>query len=148
MTLVTILSKLNSALAGELLTYQDVEPLLDEVVDDINAKLNSEYPTFSECKRANKGAPVLEYNYIPDRYIRSVIITGAAYKFYVMDEEGIDTATTYGARYEKALFEMLRDFGDLVPKEYEADDKVGSLDIRHDVGYTGGVSVYGAVWNI
>lgn len=73
----------------------------------------------------------LDYNYFPDRYIREVVCKGAAYKFYIMDEEGIATAEQYGYDYEKALFVMQRDYIEQVPVEYQADSK-GSVVISED----------------
>ena len=73
----------------------------------------------------------LDYNYFPDRYLREVVCKGAAYKFYIMDEEGIATAEQYGYDYEKALFVMQRDYIEQVPVEYQADSK-GSVAISED----------------
>ena len=66
---------------------------------------------------------MLTLNYCPNKYIRSVVITGAAYKFYVTDEEGIITATQYQYDYLNNLFAMKRDYSASVPEEYLADEK-------------------------
>ena len=56
-------------------------------------------------------------------YIRSVIIPGAAYKFYVTDEEGISTATQYQYDYAERMFRMKRDYSNQIPEEYQADKR-------------------------
>ncbi|MCQ2968535.1 MAG: hypothetical protein MJ191_00160 [Clostridium sp.] len=61
------------------------------------------------------------YDVIPEKYIRSVIIPGAAYKWFSVDEEGASTAPLFQQEYEKARFEMLRDYIDLVPYEFQND---------------------------
>lgn len=71
---------------------------------------------------------VQEYDAFPDKYIRSVVIPGAAYKWYVMDEEGIPTADRYGYDYQDALFVMLRDYLEDVPMKYRAHTNAA---VRH-----------------
>ena len=112
-----IVSGVNAKLAGEQLTFEEMVLFLDETIDDINRELNACYPAFSEVDRS------LDYNYFPNKYIRSVVITGAAYKFYVTDEEGIITATQYQYDYLNNLFAMKRDYSASVPEEYLADEK-------------------------
>ena len=38
----------NTYLAGEQLVYQKLIPFYDAVIDDINSRLNSTYPSFTE----------------------------------------------------------------------------------------------------
>ena len=128
MLVYDIVKNINKMLAGEQLVYSKLEPFLDSVIDDINIQLNSCYPTFSECEFPSVLDTSAVSDYFPDRYIRSVVIKGAAYKFYIMDEEGINTAEMFGYDYQDALYYMLRDFIDKVPEEYQ-DDSTGSLMI-------------------
>ena len=86
-----IVSRTNEKLAGETLMYSQLEVFFDEVIDDINAKLNSKFPAFSEFFDSSKLNSNEEYNCFPDKYIRTVVVVGAAYKFYCTDEEGIAT---------------------------------------------------------
>ena len=60
------------------------------------------------------GARIMESN-----YIRLVIVPGAAWHFYVNDEEGMQTATQYQTEFEKGLFLMLRDYATQVPELYQ-----------------------------
>ena len=48
MQLTNIVSLVNSNLAGELLTLNQMIPFLDQTIDEINDKLNTVYPAFSE----------------------------------------------------------------------------------------------------
>lgn len=131
MTINTIVKRVNTLLAGEQLVYSRLEGFLDATIDDINDKLNSTFPTFSELSSDLTFVGDAEYDYIPDKYIRSVVIPGAAYKFYVMDEEGMSTAEQFAYDYEKALFMMMRDYLEQVPEEYQSESK-GSTVIHED----------------
>lgn len=132
MKINTIVKRVNMLLAGEQLVYSRIEEFLDSVVDDINTKLNSTFPAFSDLRLESSFDADLDYNYIPEKYIRSVVIPGAAYKFYIMDEEGMATAEQFGYDYEKNLFMMMRDYMDQVPEEYQAVSK-GSVIIQEDM---------------
>jgi len=125
MTLDKIIGRVNDKLAGEMLTYDELIIHLDAVVDDINIRLSANYPAFSEFNIEDH-PDYPNYNFFPDKYIRSVVVPGAAYKFYITDEEGIDTAQNYGYEYQNALFYMTRDYSDLVDEKY-MDDDVGYL---------------------
>lgn len=127
MLVTNIIKRINKTLAGEQLTYSQLEPFLDEVIDDINTQLNSTYPVFSDLEFG----PELEYNYFPEKFIRSVVIKGAAYKFYLMDEEGMQTADAFNYDYQLALFNMVRDYIDQVPEEYAAL-YTGGIKIEED----------------
>lgn len=134
MTIDNIVKTINDNLAGELLTFNNLKPLLDEVIDDINAKLDSTYPTFSDFTYENYPEVYPNYNFFPDRYIREVVCKGAAYKFYVVDEEGIPTAQQFQYNYTDQLFIMERDFLDKVPEEFQADNS-GSVSHLSDVAW-------------
>ena len=128
-----IIKTVNRMLAGEVLTYDRAIVYLDEVVDEINGKLSSCFPTISEeVSRLEEEAgetvsiSVIDYSYFPAKYIRGVLCKGAAYKFYTQDEEGIASANQFGWDYKDALFEMLRDFVAYVPEEY-MNDTVASV---------------------
>ena len=142
-----IVTAINEHLAGEQYDYTRYEMFLDHAIDDINSQMNTRYPTFSELRVANRGVKPPKYECFPDRYIRSCLIPGAAYYFYTADEEGIDTAPAYKELFFKGLFMMLRDYVEY-DKHYKAHDDVGSLRMRPDIGYTGGVEVNGDIWNL
>ena len=76
----------NLKLADELLSYVELLPYFNMVIDDINAVLNAQFPSFPEPPLETD-----EYTAIPDKYIRTVVVPGAAYKYYVVDEEGVGT---------------------------------------------------------
>ena len=117
MRIQDIVAGVNAKLAGETLTYTQLRLFLDETVDDINAALSADFPTFENYSSSD------EYTAIPDKYIRSVIIVGAAYKFYITDEEGILTANQYQWDYQERLFIMKRDYIEQVPEEYRLPDQ-------------------------
>ena len=64
-----IVKRVNQELAGEQLVYTRIKPFLDEVIDDINANLNSTFPTFSDLGESVEGGLVTDYNYFPEKYI-------------------------------------------------------------------------------
>ena len=123
--LISQIQKLfNEALAGETLSYKEMLPHLDAAVDGINDKLNSKYPVFSDVPADTYDA---SYDFFPDRYIRTVVIPGAAWHFYVMDEEGLQTAPQYQQDYENGKFIMQRDMLYKIPEEYQDDDQQGFI---------------------
>lgn len=141
----------NSRLAGEQLTYSQLLPYFDAVVDEINARLHTRFKVFSDVTTNDI---TLEYDEFPNKYIRTVVCVGAAYKWYTDDEEGIATAEALGQEYQNNLFLMERDYGPLIPPEKRRNDKGGMLpdfeckhnnanfwnpDIRYieSAGYTG-----------
>lgn len=134
MQITEIIRRVNALLAGEQLVYSQLETFLDSVIDDINTVLNSTFPAFSELGLESGLGFISEtdYNYFPEKYIRSVVIPGTAYKFYIMDEEGMTTAEQFGYNYEKNLFYMMRDYLEQVPEEYQASSK-GSVISHEDM---------------
>jgi hypothetical protein len=106
--------------------YNELVVHLDSVIDDINARLNSTFPAFSEFNNTDH-PQYPDYNFFPDKYIRSVIVPGAAYKFYVMDAEASTSAPEYQKEYYTNLFYMERDYLELVPEEFQAQEKQGLL---------------------
>lgn len=130
MKITQIVNKVNDLLAGEMLTFSQLCTFLDSVIDDINSDLNSCFPSFSAFEESlgEDFTYDADYGYIPDEYIRSVVTKGAAYKFYVTDEEGIKTAQVYGNEYAQARFLMIRDFSMLVPELYQRCVNAGYLE--------------------
>lgn len=123
--LISNIQKLfNGALAGETLSIREMLPHLDAAIDGINDKLNTCYPVFSDLDVTASDA---EYNYFADKYIRTVVIPGAAWHYYVMDEEGLQTAPQYQADYENGKFIMQRDTLYNIPEEFQADPEAGSI---------------------
>lgn len=134
MTINNIVKGINDELAGELLTYNEVKPFLDQVIDDINAMLDSTFPVFSDFTYESYPDNYPDYNFFPDRYVRTVVIKGAAYKFYVMDEEGMPTAQQFNYNYQDNSFRMLRDYLEQVPEEFKANREASVVDLS-DVAY-------------
>jgi hypothetical protein len=127
MTIKDIVSRVNQLLAGETLSYNQMKIHLDSVMDDINNDLSSIFPVFSDL-----AADATEYTLIPDMYIRSVVCYGAAYYFYMTDEEGGNPQPGYMATYMKNKFEMMRDWIQRVPAEYEKLDDDGLAPLTLD----------------
>ena len=119
MNLTKLMQLVNAKLAGELFTYPEMEAHLDAAIDDINGKLNSTFPVFSDFT-AEAYPQYPNYNFFPDKYLRSVVVSGAATKFYAVDEEGALTAPAYIYEFRDNLFYMVRDYIMYVPLEYQA----------------------------
>ena len=122
-TFVNLISK---HLADELVSEVEMLSYMDRVIDDINVQLNTTFPTFTEFKeqqteQATLDSLDLDYTAIPDKYIRTVVIPGAAYKYYTTDEEGNYAAPKYEEDYRQGLFYMVRDYSFSVPTQYRAD---------------------------
>lgn len=121
MKITQIVGLVNTKLAGETLTYNQMLSFLDDTINDINTNLNACFPTFSEVTTVVQADSV--YDAIPDQYITSVVVIGAAYKFYTTDEEGLNVATGYQQEYERGLFYMMRDYSASVPEKYQAQNR-------------------------
>lgn len=126
MKLTDIRTLTNTRLAGEQLTYSALVPYFDAVVDEINEKMHACFKTFSEVNPTGFGEPSV-YSEFPDKYIRTVVCLGAAAKWYVDDEEGIETATALKMQYDNNLFVMVRDYGPLIPEDKKRNDVSGFL---------------------
>lgn len=136
MRIKDIVKLTNTYLAGEQLVYTKLLPFYDAVIEEINNRLNSTYPSFSSLNIYDLDADTAVYDYFPDNYIRSVVALGAAHKFYEMDEEGIVYDTSYEQDYERNLFYMTRDHIDHVPVMYQSDSTGGVLiHLDEDVDY-------------
>lgn len=132
-TIITLISK---HLGDELVSESEMLSYMDRVIDDINARLNTVFPTFTEFKeqqfdyeRPESDVLELDYTAIPDKYIRTVVIPGAAFKYYTTDEEGGYSAPKYEEDYRQGLFYMERDYSFSIPQEYRADDQ-GFVDMQ------------------
>ena len=126
----------NTYLAGEQLVYQKLIPFYDAVIDEINSRLNSTYPSFSSLNMTDLNAENAVYDFFPDHYIRTVVALGAAHKFYEMDEEGVVYDTAYEMDYERNLFYMVRDYIDRVPVIFQSDNTGGVfIHLDEDVDY-------------
>lgn len=130
MELSAILKGVNDKLAGERLAYESIKPHLDDVIDTINSTLSTKFPVFSEFTAAAY-PQYPNYNFFPDKYIRSVVCLGAARNFYLTDEEGALSVPAYEQQFQHNLFLMLRDYSELVPEEYRDYDRGALLDPNH-----------------
>ena len=112
-------------LGDELVTEPELYNYIDRVIDDINVQLNTCFPTFTEFSEENYGISgnLLDYTAIPDKYLRTVVVPGAAFKYYTTDEEGGNAAPKYEEDYRQGLFYMLRDYSFSIPEKYRADEQ-------------------------
>ena len=118
-----IVNLINKHLADEFCSPAELMNYMDRVIDDINTRLNSKFPTVSEVMEAAGSTTDPDYNMFPDKYIRSVLVVGSAYKYYVTDEEGNVTAQQYGAEYNQNLFYMERDYSFSIPEIYRESEQ-------------------------
>lgn len=120
MEIAKICKLINQSLAGEMLRQDELLLYMDKVIDDINNQLNSNYPTFSEYT-SEFFPDYPNYNVFPEKYIRSVVVPGAAYNFYKVDEEGNNTAPLFRQEYQTNLFYMVRDMMEHVTPMFQGD---------------------------
>jgi hypothetical protein len=123
MLISTLVQNINSQLAGELLSIGELTVFIDKAIDDINTRLNTNFPVLSDVifKAKETGSSSFEYSVIPDKYIRTVVVPGAVFKYYTTDEEGAAVAPKYEEEFLKGLFYMERDYLNFIPEEYQAD---------------------------
>ena len=119
--LSTDLQKLiNVFLAGEMLSWKQMVPHLNWALDEINSELNTEFPLFEN--------DTVTYEAFPDKYVRTVIVPGAVYHFYQVDEEGLTQSTQFKEDFYRGLYAMQRDYSHLIPEEYQSDVLNGTVD--------------------
>lgn len=138
MRIQTIVKNVNHTLANETLRFQDIEHLLDRVLDDINGELESTYPSFSSFVDDLETPLDANYNFFPEKYIRSVVIIGVAYYYYQEDEEGESAAGSFNQSYRSAMWKFKRDFTMKVPVEYQSDQE-GFVTMADDM--FGGIGI-------
>ena len=121
MLISTLVQNINSQLAGELLSIGELTVFVDKAIDEVNTRLNTKFPVLSDAIADARvaGSQKFEYNAIPDKYLRTVIVPGAVFKYYTTDEEGAAVAPKYEEEFLKGLFYMERDYLNLVPEEYQ-----------------------------
>lgn len=111
----------------------ELEGYVDKVIDNINDRMQTKFPVISEwadyvnvyntSMADTEGFIPLDpanYTAIPDKYIRSVILPGAAVAFYTTDEEGEQTSSRFFIEYEQNLGYMIRDYIVEVPEQYQS----------------------------
>lgn len=127
MQIATLIQNINSQLADELFSIAELAVFVDKAIDEVNTRLNTKFPVLSDVITEAKaaGSSSFEYSAIPDKYLRSVIVPGAAFKYYTTDEEGAAVAPKYEEEFLKGLFYMERDYLNLVPEQYQENINQG-----------------------
>lgn len=136
MKISVMTAQINKLLADELYPYSYLSQFIDATIDDINDRLSTNYPTVSEFvaeqQALEESVEDPDYNLFPEKYVRTVVLMGAAYKFFITDEEGIDTAQRYGASYLEALFKMQRDYTDIAMQSEYFVDTLAAVDTTYE----------------
>lgn len=132
MTYTDITKQFNLLLAGDNLPMREVLPHCDFAIDKINEALNACYPTLTEYRFDEDGNEREAYDLFNNRYIRQVVLKGAAWHYYVTDEEGLNTAPQYQQDFETGLFMMQRDTLYDIPLEYRANYEQGTVRSARD----------------
>lgn len=127
-----IVKNFNVLLAGDNLVLKDILPHLDFALDKVNEKLNTCYPTFTEYYDPNGDYKSDKYDLFENRFIRQVILPGAAWHYYVTDEEGLATSPQYEKDFENGLFVMQRDMLYNIPVEWQASNEQGTVRAARD----------------
>lgn len=155
MKITTLVQNINSQLAGELLSIAELTVFVDKAIDEINTRLNTKFPVLSDVIALAKANDFTSFDYIaiPDKYIRTVVVPGTAFKYYTTDEEGAAVAPKYEEEFLKGLFYMERDYLNLVPEEYQDSSDQGWLSgngILESDEYNrqGGFTIDGSVFQL
>lgn len=156
MLISTMIQNINKQLEGELLSVHELCNVVDKAIDDINTRLNTCFPVLSdilitEDPTTKQKVYATEYTAIPDRYLRTVVIPGAVFKYYTNDEEGAAVAPKHEEEFLKGLFYMERDYIAHIPEQYQAPDSQGyvvGLGISHRPGEEGAFTIDGSVFQL
>ena len=148
MLISKLIQSINTQLDGELLGIHELCDIIDKAIDDINTRLNTQFPVLSDLM-TTPVTSVSEYTAIPDKYIRTVVIPGAVFKFYINDEEGAAVAPKHEEEYLKGLFYMERDYIANIPEEYQAPDTQGRMPyLNTDPRGGGGLTIDTSVFQL
>lgn len=127
MVLLELKKSLNSLLAGEMLTMEMMKQHLNYAIDEVNTVMDTCFPAITSTELTD------EYTAIPDKYIRSVILPGAAHHYYMVDDEGTTPEQDFLRQFEINKFYMLRDYSAQVPLEYQNSDlNIGSVPSEYE----------------
>ena len=122
MTILEMKKSLNSLLAGEMLSFDMMKQHINFAIDEINTVMDTCFPDISSLTTEST------YTAIPDKYIRSVVLPGAAHHYYMVDDEGTTPEQDFARQFEMGKFYMLRDYSYNVPSMYQvADNEDGSF---------------------
>ena len=124
-------TQINTYLAGEQLSWKMMAIHVNWVVDQINEYLNACFPQFEDTPKDDDDN-VRTYTAIPDLYIRTVIVPGAAHHFFMIDDEGATAEQDFNFLYQQGLFNMLRDYSHSIPDEYQADKDNGQVESTYE----------------
>jgi hypothetical protein len=138
-----VINLISKHLGDDLVSAAEMLGYIARVIDDINIQLDTCFPTFTEAQETY-GNDNTDYIAFPDKYIRTVVVPGAAFKYYVTDEEGNQAAVKYEEDYRQGLFYMLRDYSSQIPAEYRNVDG-GGVNIS-DLTYSLDVPFRGGMW--
>ena len=120
MTTADLKQMVNQTLAGEQLSLKLMCIHINWAIDEINANMNTCFPAITSTDT--------EYTAIPDKYIRSTVVPGAAHHYFMVDDEGSTSETNFAQQFERGVFNMLRDYSCSVPDEYQnTDENAGSV---------------------
>lgn len=153
MKISTLIQNINAQLAGELLSLPELTVFIDKAIDDINTRLNTKFPVMSDLiysqQQQKDWFTTIEYTAIPDNYMRTVVVPGAVFKYYITDEEGAAVAPKYEEEFLKGLFYMERDYISNIPEMYQASDTQGYVGYPFtDKTSEGGLSIDTSVFQL
>lgn len=120
---------------SEYLSDTEILGYMDTVVDEINDRMQTRFPVFSEWASFVEdyntahaqdvdfvALDPLVYTAFPSNYQRSVVAPGTAVNFFTNDEEGEQVAGKFYFQYERNLSNMVRDYFNQVPTMYQQID--------------------------
>lgn len=117
MTYDDIIWHVNKKADDERWIESDIITSYNEVMSDVNYYLNATYP-FLDYKDYDGST---EFDYLPDDYVYKVIIPGIVVKRFESDNDGDSTPMTWKQDYQRALYDLQRDYIGQVPEEYQLD---------------------------
>lgn len=120
MTYLEMKKQLNTMLNGELVPWKRLIQHINYAIDEINTVMNTVFPIVDpEGSAADMNT---DYDAIPNKYIRTVILPGAVHHYFMVDDEGTSPEIDFARQFEAGKFFMLRDYSSSVPDVYKVKD--------------------------
>jgi hypothetical protein len=133
-TRAELVARVNALVWEGLYIYEDIAADFDEAIDEINAELNSTFPSFSEVMTLNDSTysrivDTVVTPYFPNKYMTNFVVNFVVAAVFRREAEFGNEYYTAVAQADKWLGNMFRDHFSKVPTEFQ-DTESGMIEMN------------------